>query len=336
MAGSDGTSSTSSEHASALAGSAAMPLNQRIDTSTRPLAQETDASKLPKITVITPSFNQCKYLEQTIQSVLDQRYPNLEWIVVDGGSKDGSVELIKRNESHFAWWISEKDRNHPHALNKGYEKATGEICCFVNSDDLLEPGALHYAARAFAKPGVNWIVGWAKFFDNSGDEWVYGPQSWERPIDMLLHNPVPQISSIWRTEAFRKVGGFTEKVLWAFDYEYWLRLYFVAGWRPVAVRRCLGAFRLHVESKSCSAPEKYVPDFEKLHEEYGKYLTPAERKQFAREQRKLRASRAALDTWEALKRNDVPTARRQALRSVRGQTFSMASWRALMCAVRGH
>src|SRR5436305_6030893 len=106
---SNSTATASVDHASALAGSAAMPLNQRIDTSTQPLAQETDASKLPKITVVTPSFNQCKYLEQTIQSVLDQKYPNLEWIVIDGGSKDGSVELIRRNESHFAWWISEND-----------------------------------------------------------------------------------------------------------------------------------------------------------------------------------------------------------------------------------
>src|SRR3954462_7183296 len=86
---------------------------------------------LPKITVVTPSFNQGHYLEATFQSVIAQEYPNLEWFVVDGGSKDNSVELIKKYEKHFNWWVSEKDRNHPHALNKGYEKATGEIFCFV-------------------------------------------------------------------------------------------------------------------------------------------------------------------------------------------------------------
>ena len=110
---------------------------------------------LPKITVVTPSFNQGHYLEATFKSVLAQDYPNLEWFVVDGGSKDNSVDLIKQYEKHFTWWVSEKDRNHPHALNKGYEKATGEIFCFVNSDDLLRPGALHYVAKKFAEPGTD-------------------------------------------------------------------------------------------------------------------------------------------------------------------------------------
>ena len=84
--------------------------------------------------------------------------------VARSGSTDGSVDLIRKYEKHFAWWVSEKDRNHPHALNKGYERATGDIFCFVNSDDTLERGALHYVAKQFQQPGVDWVVGWAKYF----------------------------------------------------------------------------------------------------------------------------------------------------------------------------
>ena len=116
----------------------------------RPGGETVPDSALPKITVITPSFNQAKYLQATIDSVLSQNYPNLEWLVVDGGSKDGSVDLIKKYEQHFTWWVSEKDRCHPHALNKGFERATGEITCFVNSDDLA--GTRRAAVRGQGVP----------------------------------------------------------------------------------------------------------------------------------------------------------------------------------------
>jgi glycosyltransferase involved in cell wall biosynthesis len=303
---------------------------------TMPVDLFSDGGKLPRISIVTPSFNQVQYLEATIRSVLDQGYPNLEWIVVDGGSKDGSVELIRKYEKHFTWWVSEKDRNHPHALNKGCEKVTGEIFGFVNSDDLLEPGALRYVARAFLEPEVKWIVGWAKYFDNAGDEWVYGPQRFDRAIDWFLHNPIPQISTFWRTEAFKNVGPFTEKYLWSFDYEYWMRMHFVGKWTPVYVRRCLGAFRLHEQSKTVSKPGNYGPDNKALHEEYAKYLTGAQRKRLAVEGKKLAATRARLAAWEALKKKDVRGARKLAMESVRGAKLSKESWRAVYSAVRGH
>src|ERR687895_758048 len=215
---------------------------------------------LPKITVVTPSFNQGHYLEATFKSVIAQEYPNLEWLVVDGGSKDNSVELIRKYEKHFAWWVSEKDRNHPHALNKGYAKATGDVFCFVNSDDTLDPGVLHYVARQFADPEVHWVVGWAKYFDDNGDQWYYPPKSVHRKVDWLIANPVPQIASFWRTSVKDKIGDFTEKYLWSFDYEYWLRMYFVGGYRPRMARRCMGGFRLQPNSKTVSKPENYIPD----------------------------------------------------------------------------
>jgi glycosyltransferase involved in cell wall biosynthesis len=292
-------------------------------------------SSLPKITVVTPSFNQGHYLEATFKSVLAQEYPNLEWFVVDGGSKDNSVDLIKKYEKHFAWWISEKDRNHPHALNKGYERATGEIFCFVNSDDTLRPGALHYVAKKFEQPGTDWVVGWATYFEDSGDEWEYSVKKTQRPIDWFLHNPIPQISSFWRTEAYKKAGPFTEKFLWGFDYEYWMRLYFVAGYRPTVVKRCLGEFRLQPNSKTVSKPENYAPDFKGIHEEYSKYLTAHERKLWRREAKKEQGEVKVMKAWQALKGEGKKAGRAKALEAVKHQFTSLDAWRVMYCALRG-
>jgi glycosyltransferase involved in cell wall biosynthesis len=292
-------------------------------------------SSLPKITVVTPSFNQGHYLEATFKSVIAQDYPNLEWFVVDGGSKDNSVDLIKKYEKHFAWWISEKDRNHPHALNKGYERATGEIFCFVNSDDTLRPGALHFVAEEFKKPNTDWVVGWATYFQDNGEEWEYIVKPTNRPIDYFLHNPIPQISSFWRTEAYKKAGPFTEKFLWGFDYEYWMRLYFVAGYRPRVVRRCLGEFRLQPNSKSVSKPENYAPDFEGIHNEYSKYLSPQEIRQWHRERKKKQGQAKITKAWQTLKTRDKKAGRAMALEAVKHQFTNLDAWRVMYCALRG-
>src|SRR5687767_918810 len=128
---------------------------------------------LPKITIVTPSYNQGHFLEETITSVLDQKYPNLEYFVVDGGSKDNSVEIIKKYEQHITWWVSEKDRGQPHALNKGFERATGDVYGFINSDDCLLPGCLNYVGKQFAAdPALKWLVGWVLFVERSEERRV--------------------------------------------------------------------------------------------------------------------------------------------------------------------
>jgi len=99
-------------------------------------------NEFPRISVITPSYNQGHFLDQTIRSVLDQNYPNLEYIIIDGGSTDQSVEIIKKYEDQLLYWVSEPDRGQSHALNKGFARATGDILCWINSDDCLEKGAL--------------------------------------------------------------------------------------------------------------------------------------------------------------------------------------------------
>ncbi len=126
------------------------------------------SASLAKISLITPSYNQAIYLEQTIQSVISQHYPNLEHIVIDGGSTDGSVEIIKKYEKHLTYWVSEPDKGQSNAINKGLQKATGSIINWLNSDDYLETGALHFVADAFRDPSVNVVCGKSRLFTGDG------------------------------------------------------------------------------------------------------------------------------------------------------------------------
>jgi glycosyltransferase involved in cell wall biosynthesis len=291
-------------------------------------------STLPRITVVTPSFNQAQYLEQTIRSVLDQGYPDLEYIVVDGGSSDGSAEIVRRHADRLAWWVSEKDNGQSHAINKGFARATGEVYGYINSDDVLYPGALEAVGKAYAA-GAKWVLGWVRMVEPDGGEWPQLPEKMTEPSDWFVRNPVPQQASFWAAALWKRLGPFRDDLRYTFDYEYWLRMRFKADVRPTVVHRCLGSYRLHETSKTVSEWDAFEPEFEKSRKLYLPLLTPKHRREAKRKRRLKEFERHRVLGWQALKKADVPEARKQAREAFRRARLAFESWRLMYCALRG-
>jgi glycosyltransferase involved in cell wall biosynthesis len=288
----------------------------------------------PSISIVTPSFNQGQYLEETICSVLDQNYPNLQYIIIDGGSTDNSVEIIKKYQKHLSYWVSEKDKGQTHAINKGIEKCTGEVFGYINSDDLLLPKSLDRVASVWNE-GHTWLVGWCKYLEVSGD-WPYVVRAIQRPADWFIDNPIPQQSSFWARKYFDQIGLFREDLHYCFDYEYWMRMHFKAGLNPAVVRQCMSAFRLHEASKTVSVWDKFVKEFAIIHAEYKPHLSLKDRYQWRQGLRQKEAINARSRMWQALKQRDVKAARREALAAMSEQPLSPDSWKSLFFALRGH
>src|SRR5688500_1622932 len=286
---------------------------------------------LPRITIVTPSYNQAQFLEQTIASVLEQGYPNLEYIVVDGGSTDGSIDVIRKHEKHLAWWSSEKDRGQSHAINKGFAKATGEIYGYMNSDDYYLPGAFAKVADAY-QAGGKFIVGWAKYLEADGAEWPYIIKQHYEPTDWFVANPIPQQSSFWTASLWKEVGPFREDMRYAFDYEYWMRLRFRAQAPLHVVHHCMAVFRLHGTSKTVAEGEHFLPEVRAIRKEYARCLPLHLRYEAWSRERKKEVYGLRKRAWDALKARDVKAARKYALSTFSRATMSFESWRVLYCA----
>jgi len=212
----------------------------------------------PKITIVTPSFNQGHFIEETIKSILDQGYPDLEYIVMDGGSKDNTVEILKKYDSRLRW-SSGRDKGQSDAINKGIRQATGDIIAYLNSDDLYEPGALKKAADYLVKnPERLWCTGRCRIIDTEGKEvrrlitgyknFLLGRYSYNI---LLVTNFISQPATFLRREAFERFGLFDETQHRVMDYEFWLRL--GASHAPGIIDDYLASFRVHPASKTSSA-----------------------------------------------------------------------------------
>lgn len=217
---------------------------------------------LPKISVITPSFNQGSFIEQTIRSVLKQDYPNLEYIVIDGGSTDETVSVIKRYSSRIAYWVSESDRGQTHAINKGLSRATGDIIAYINSDDYYLPGALEKVARYWVEhPDCDLVHGQCEIVDHVG-ALVRLQQGDIRSLEQCLDlwgvwwggGNFVQPEVFWTRRMTEKIGPFREDLHWVMDYDYWARIFAVGG-RAGFIDDRLAAFRLHPLQKS-TQPER--------------------------------------------------------------------------------
>lgn len=219
---------------------------------------------LPVVTVVTPSFNQAQFLEETIQSVLGQEYPALEYWVMDGGSTDSSVEILRRYNGQLNW-VSEKDKGQTDAINKGFERASGDILMYINSDDVMSPGVIWKVVKLFEEhPDAQWITGEYQIIDQDGkprEGFIAVYKRIQRAIMQLLpfaqgfflgiNNPVAQPSTWIRRSAWEEVGPFSVELRYTMDYEYWLRLLALS---PVLiVSDVLSKFRVHSLSKGGTA-----------------------------------------------------------------------------------
>jgi glycosyltransferase involved in cell wall biosynthesis len=215
----------------------------------------------PRISVVTPCLNAGRYLEQAMDSVLSQGYPNLEYVLIDGGSTDGSVDLIRKRADRLAFWVSEPDRGHAHALNKGFAHTTGEIMGWINADDVLHAGSLRLLARLFSQfPEVEWLTGQASHLDEAGSVVSVNPaQVWTRLAFLAGdYRWIQQESTYWRRGLWERAGGrVSEERELACDFEMWVRFFRHA--RLFSSQGLIGAFRFHEGSRS----RKRIDDYER-------------------------------------------------------------------------
>jgi glycosyltransferase involved in cell wall biosynthesis len=230
----------------------------------------------PKITIVTPSYNQAQFLEETILSIVEQDYPNLEWMIVDGGSTDGSVDVIRKYEKHLAWWVSEKDRGQTDALNKGLRRATGDIFGFLNSDDLYTPGTLQAVGEAFASDSsLTMLLGRCRYIAADGSPLSECPYVGDVSIEeFVANNPVPQPSLFVRMDVCRGVGEFNNAFQHAFDHDYWLRA-MLLGHKIRGMDRLLSLYRLHESSKTVTVRYKQDLDMDASHRNALRSLPPS-------------------------------------------------------------
>lgn len=222
-----------------------------------------------KISVITPSYNQAQFLEETIQSVVCQNV-NLEYIIIDGESNDNSVEIIRKYENQINYWTSEKDNGQAHAINKGFEKATGDIICWLNSDDLFTEDSLKKVINYFNNNNVIWLAGACEFF-NKNDNFVlnYYPEFPDNNFDWLnlfvrgKSYRVLQPSVFFKREVLKTVGLLKQNFNYSFDHEFFYRIFKLYG-KPKITNDILSKFRIHDSSKTCLSYKKFKNENRKI------------------------------------------------------------------------
>lgn len=207
---------------------------------------------LPSISVVVPSFNQAMFIEETLRSILDQDYPNLELIVIDGGSKDGSVDVIRKYESSISYWVSEPDAGQTDALIKGFSRASGEIQCWINSDDQMTDKSMFQVAKFFnEKPDAEAVFGDTIWIDRDGRPLRTQREiPFNRFIWLHTYNYIPGMSMYWRRALYERVGGLDPRFDLAMDADLWSR--FADMTKIYHMRHIWSYQRFYAEQKNSS------------------------------------------------------------------------------------
>ncbi|HVP21610.1 MAG TPA: glycosyltransferase family 2 protein [Anaerolineaceae bacterium] len=238
---------------------------------------------LPKVSIITPSYNQGRFIDASIWSVLTQDYPNIEYIIVDGDSKDETVEIIKKYQDRLAWWVSEKDKGHADALNKGFSHATGEILAWLNSDDIYFPGAVSEAVGfLLAHPEVGMVYGDANLIDDTGQtigKFSSRQTDYKRMLEGSVH--IPQATTFFRADLWRQVSPLDLSLFYSFDYDLWVRMAKLKEIRYVP--RMWAHFRIHDKGKTVLNDDRCYPDMLRVRQrEIGGWLSWLRLRYYAR------------------------------------------------------
>lgn len=227
-----------------------------------------DGSSWPRVSIVTPSYNQAQYIEETIRSVLLQGYPNLEYIIIDGGSADGSVNIIRKYEPWLAYWVSEPDRGQSHAINKGFRRATGEIMAYLNSDDIYYPNAVGFAASNLIQSDQGILIGALDQVEIHQGRAEFVKRLWPHEGPSIHMSPIfadgriedfqfMQPSMFWRRAIWQRTGEFNEQNHYNMDREWCLQA-LAKGASVMTADDVLARFALHPGSKSQEYKARFV------------------------------------------------------------------------------
>jgi glycosyltransferase involved in cell wall biosynthesis len=228
--------------------------------------------RYPKISIITPSYNQGKYIEATIQSVSGQNYPNLEYIIMDGGSEDNSIEIIKKYEPYLYHWESHKDNGQADAINQGFSISTGDIMAWLNSDDMYLPGTLDYIAQIFLQEELerdlrivfgNCLRLNEELFETCGSNVGQA----HKTLDITLCDYIIQPSAFWTRKTFEAVGKLEERLTYGFDWEWFIRAK-RSGVKLQPIDKFLSIYRIHADHKTKTGGEKRLQELSNIYRNF--------------------------------------------------------------------